>query len=210
MNNILTALNWRFATRVFDSTKKVSDEDLQTILEAGRLSPSSFGTEPWHFFVIENPELRAKLREVGYGQPKITDASHLVVIARRTDVRENISRELMERTAATKHIDISTLDGYKAMVDGAITMRDDAALDAWVRAQSYIPLGIMIETAAMLGIDNGPMEGFDPAAVDAILGLPEKHLAATTMLALGYRGADDGATQPKVRRGFDEVVTFVK
>jgi nitroreductase len=210
MENIIQALNWRFAARVFDSAKKVSDADLHTILEAGRLAPSSFGIEPWHFFVIENPDLRAKLREVGYGQPKITDASHLIVIARRTDARENIVRELLARTAQAQHVEASSLDGLKNMVDGAVAGRDDVALDTWIRSQSYIPLGIMIQTASMLGIDNGPMEGFDPAGVDAILGLAEKHLTATTMLALGYRGADEGASRPKVRRAFDDVVTFIQ
>ncbi len=181
-----------------------------TILESGRLAPSSFGIEPWKFFVIENPDIRAKIRAVGFDQPKITDASHLVVIARRTDAREHIADELIERTAAQQHVDASNLDGLKQMVSGAVAGRSDEELDAWIRSQVYIPLGIMVETAALLGVDAGPMEGFMPHKVDAVLGLTENHLTATTMLALGYRGQDSGAERPKVRRAFEEVVEFVR
>lgn len=99
MQEILSALKWRYATKVYDSSKRVSDEDIRTILESGRLSPSAFGVEPWKFIVVENPEIRAQLRAVGFDQPKITDASHLVVIARRTDARERITQELIDRTA---------------------------------------------------------------------------------------------------------------
>ncbi len=211
MNNSLTnALQWRYATKVFDKEKKIADEDLNTILEAGRLAPSSIGVEPWKFIVIENPQLRAKLREASYGQPKVTDASALVVIARRTDVRENIARELLERTAKAQGVTLESLGGLKGMAEGGIGGKNDQELDAWVRTQVYIPLGTMIAAASLLGVDSGPMEGFDAAKVDEILGFPGKHLKATTMLALGYRGEDPAATRAKVRRDFAEVVEFVR
>lgn len=209
MNPILSALQWRYAVRVFDVSRKVSDDDVKTILEAGRLAPSSFGIEPWQFIVVENSAMRTALRAVSYDQPKVTDASHLLVIARRTDARESIVKELIERTAVTQGVDASALEGLKNMVDGTIAAKSDDALDAWIRSQSYIPLGVMITAAAMLGVDSGPMEGFDPAQVDALLGLTEKNLTATTMLALGYRGNDEAANRPKVRRTYDDVVTHV-
>lgn len=209
-HTMIDALNWRFATRVFDPTKNIAEADLDTILESARLTASSFGIEAWKFIVVEDPKVRAALRAAGYDQPKITDASALVVLAARTDIRENISTELMERTAKIKGVTVEDLAGYKQMVDGAIGMRDDAALAAWASAQTYIALGTMMATASLLAIDNGPMEGFDPVKVDEILGLPAQHLHATTMLALGYRGEDPGASAPKVRRAKDEVITFVK
>lgn len=209
MNPILSALQWRYAVRVFDVSRKVSDDDVKTILEAGRLAPSSFGIEPWQFIVVENSAMRTALRAVSYDQPKVTDASHLLIIARRTDARESIVKELIERTAATQGVDASALEGLKNMVDGTIAAKSDDALDAWIRSQSYIPLGVMITAAAMLGVDSGPMEGFDPAQVDALLGLTEKNLTATTMLALGYRGNDEAANRPKVRRAYEDVVTHV-
>lgn len=210
IQEILNALNWRYATQVFDPQKRVSPEEMRAILEAARLAPSSFGIEAWKFLVIENPEIRAKLREVGFDQPKITDASHLVVVARRTDARQHITQELIERSAKQQGVDPAKLDGLKNMVERSLAGKSDVEIDAWVRSQAYIPLGIMIETAALLGIDAGPMEGFMPAGVDEVLGLKEKNLTATSMIAFGYRGEDSAAKRPKVRRVFEEVVEFVK
>lgn len=209
MKTAVEALNWRYATKVFDSTKKLSDQDLQFILEAGRLSPSSFGIEAWKFLVIENPETRAKLRAAAWDQPKVTDASHLILLCRRTDVQENIANELMERTAKAQNKTLGDLSGYHQMVQGAIEARGEGAA-AWVASQTYIALGIMIETASMLEIDNCPMEGFDRAKTDEILGLKDKNLASVTMLALGYRGNDPQAALPKVRRPIEEVVEHIK
>lgn len=202
---IVKALSWRFATQSFDASKKVSEDDLHAILESGRLSPSSFGIEAWKFLVVVNPEIRAKLRAVAWDQAKVTEASHLIVIARRTDVRENITNELISRTAKTQGVGEEALAGYRGMVEGSMAGRSDAELDTWVRAQTYIALGIMMETASLLGIDNAPMEGFDPVKVDEILGLKEKHLASTSMLAIGYR-LEGAPVRPKTRRSFEEVV----
>lgn len=210
MTNILDALKWRYATKVFDHEKMISEDDLHAILEAGRLSPSSFGVEPWKFIVVENTELRAKIRAVGFDQPKITDAAYLIVIARRTDARANLANDLVARTARIQSVDPNTLTGLGGMVSGFIATLSDEKLDAWVAMQCYIPLGVMVGAASMMGIDNGPMEGFNPVEVDKILGLPEKHLASTTFLTFGHRGDDPAASQPKVRRDFDEVVEFVK
>jgi nitroreductase / dihydropteridine reductase len=207
---ILKALRWRYAVQSFDSSKKVSDADLRTILESARLAPSSFGLEPWKFIVVEDAALRAKVQAASYGQPKVSEASHLIVLARRTDARERIVSERIERTAQIQNQKPAALSGFREMLDGVIASRDDAALDAWNARQVYIALGVMMETASLLGIDNAAMEGFDPQAVDTALGLPERHLTATVMLALGYRGADPAAGRPKVRRAFDEVVEFVR
>lgn len=207
---IISALQWRYAVQAFDASKKVSDADLRTILESARLAPSSYGLEPWKFIVVENPEMRAKISQAGYGQPKITEASHLIVIARPTDARSHIVQDRIARTAKIQHVDESALDGFKQMLDGTILGRDDAALDAWNKSQTYIALGMMMETASLLKIDNAAMEGFDPKGIDEALGLTAKNLTTTTMLAIGYRGEDVSATRPKVRREFDEVVEFVK
>ena len=207
---ILEAMNWRYAVKVFDPSKKITEEQLKLVLEAGRLSPSAIGIEPWKFIVVENTELRQKLRAASYDQPKVTDATYLIIIARRTDIRENIAKELIERTAEIQNVKPEDLDPLKQMVEGGIARMDDHALDAWAKAQTYIPLGIMVETAALMGIDAGPMEGFSNEQVDAILGLKEQNLTSTTMLTLGYRGEDPAAKRPKVRRKFEDVVAFVK
>lgn len=198
---ITKALNWRYAVKTFDSAKKVSDADLQTILESGRLAPSTIGLEPWKFIVVNDPAVRAQLRAVGYDQTKITEASHLVVITYRTDA-ENLPTELVARTAKAQGKTVEDLAGLKQMADGAVQGTS-------LKAQAYIPLGMMVETAALIGIDTGPMEGFDPAKVDEILGLKEKNLASTSMLAIGYRGDDAYAALPKTRRAYDEVVEVI-
>ncbi len=207
---IIKALNWRYAVQVFDTNKPVDERLIKTILEAARLSPSSIGIEPWKFIVVENKDIRRKLYEVGYKQPKIIDAPVLVVIAYRTDARENISKERIERTAKTLKVDPTQLDGLKAMLDRSISSRDDAQLEAWVKSQVYIPLGIIIETAALLGVDSGPMEGFDANGVDQVLGLKEKNLHSTSMIAFGYRGGDEAQHRPKVRRLSNEVIEYIK
>ncbi len=209
--DILNALQWRYAAKVFDSSKKVSEEDLHTILEAGRLAPSSVGLEPWKFIVVKNETLRKTLREAAYDQPKVTDAAYIIVIAHRTDA-QNLTPELIQRTAKTQAKAESDLEGLKGMADGSIKGRSQSedTLQSWLAAQSYIPLGIMIQTAALLGIDSGPMEGFHPGQVDDILGLKSQHLHATTMLALGHRGDDHHATLPKTRRSFEEVVEMME
>jgi nitroreductase len=204
----ITALLHRYATNIFDSHKKISDENLQIILESGRLAPSSFGLEPWKFIVVTNPELRAQLRAAGYDQPKITDASHLIVIAQRTDGNTLVS-ELIERTATTQGVAKENLAGLEQMVRGTMDSRDESTRNTWLKAQTYIALGIMIETASLLDIDTGPMEGFDPTKVDEILGLSAKNLHATTMLAIGYRGEDPAALRPKVRRAYQDVVEII-
>jgi len=208
---ILKALNWRYAVKVFDKNKKVSDEDLYTILESARLSPSSSGIEMWKFIVVENGEVRTKLREAGDNQPKITDASHLIVLTYRTDTEKNLVKERLERTAKIQNQSIETLGGLKAVLEGGVAKHiKQEDLEYWVKAQAYIPLGMMIYTSSLLGVDAGPMEGFNPEKVDEILGLHEKNLKSVTMLALGYRGEDPASTRPKVRREFEEVIEFVK
>lgn len=205
---ILAAMNWRYAGKIFDTTKKLTQEQLTTILEAGRLSPSAYGVESWQFIIVNNTEIRKKLREISYDQPKVTDASHIIVIASRTDGGKVVD-ELVERTAKTQGKTVEELQGFGDMVHGAVQRLGDDGTKSWYKSQSYLPLGIMIETAALLGVDAGPMEGFDADKVDELLGLKEKNLHATTMLALGFRGEDAYALLPKIRKAFDEVTTFI-
>jgi nitroreductase/dihydropteridine reductase len=205
---IISVLQKRAAIKVFDPSKKVDEGDLKVILETGRLSPSSFGFEPWKFIVVANPDIRAKMRAAGYNQTKITEASHLIVIAYRTDADTLVS-ELIARTASAQGKTKEDLADFEKMAIGAMGGKQGDTREAWLKAQTYIPFGIMIETAALLGIDTCPMEGFDPEQIDVILKLKENNLHAVTMLAVGYRGDDAYAAKPKVRRSYDEVVETI-
>lgn len=210
-DQILKAMNWRYAVKAYDKDKKVSAEDLNTILEAGRLAPSSLGLEPTKLLVIENAELRERIKGAAWGQPQVTDATHLVVVANRTDVRENLGRELLERTSKASGRPIEELGALKAMLDGSMAASTDEQLVAMAKNQAFITLGVMIETAALLNVDASSMGGFNPAQVDEILGLKEKHLASAVLFAVGYRSADDAqALRPKVRREPQDVIEYVK
>ena len=209
--SIVDALNWRYAVQMFDPKKTLAPELLHTILESGRLAPSSIGLEPWKFIVVENPEVRVKLRAVSHNQAKVTDAAVLVIIAYRTDAETHISRERIERTARIQGQSADSLNPLKQMMDSAIAGRAaKGTLNTWMQTQAYIPFGMMIETAALLGVDSGPMEGFLADEVDALLGLKEQGLHAASLLALGYRGDDPAALRPKVRRSFNDVVQFIR
>lgn len=207
---IIKSLKWRYATKVFDSSKIVSEDDINTILESARLSPSSIGIEMWKFIVVKNKELREKLREVSYNQPQITDASHLIIITYRTDAIENMTKERISRTAKIQNVEEDSLVGLRTMLEGSIAQKSkDGTLDSWIKSQTYIPLGIILETAALLDIDACPMEGFLPEKVDEILGLKDKNLKSSTMLTVGYRGIDEMSEYPKVRREFGDVIEFI-
>ncbi len=205
---IINALNWRYAVKIFDKEKKVSEENIETILESGRLSPSSLGLEPWKFILVKDHQTRAMLFEASR-QPKVTDASHLIVMAYKTDA-EKLIKERLERTAKIQNQKVVELADYKAFLEKGIAKKvKDGNFESWIKAQAYIPLGVMIQTASLLGVDNGPMEGFENEKVDEILGLKDKNLKSVTMLALGYRGGDPTSLKPKIRREFKDVVEVI-
>ena len=166
--------------------------------------------EPWKFIVVENKDLREKIRAASYDQSKVTDASHLIVIAIRKD-HENMSKELIARAMKIQNKKEEDLTGLKQMADNFISSKDGAnKIYEWFLSQSYIPLGVMMETAALLKIDTCPMEGFDQNKIDEILGLGAKNLTAATILVVGYRGNDPYALLPKIRREENEVIEIIK
>jgi nitroreductase len=210
MSEIIDALNWRYATKKFDSTKKVSEEHLQTILNAGRLSASSFGLQPWHFMVVTNPDIREQMKAVAYGQTQVTDASCVIVLTRKLDDHIALD-DYIASTARIQGVPVEQLDGMKGYMAGAIGAKPADQVGEWMARQVYIPLGMMLLTAALLRVDGCPMEGFDPAGFDEILGLKAQGLTSLAMLTLGYRSTEDeAALRPKIRFTLDEAFTFVK
>jgi nitroreductase len=207
MKNITQALNWRYATKKFDTTKKLSAEQLETLLESLRLTASSYGLQPWKFLVVENPELRTQIRGAAWDQSQVTEASHLIVLCAKTDVNEATVDEYMTSIAATRKMPIEALAGFSQMLKGAISGKSQAELTTWAAKQVYIALGTLLTTAALLEIDACPMEGFDPAAVNTILGLNTQNLTATVLCPVGLRDAsDDMITRAKVRFPKEKVI----
>lgn len=209
-DSIIQALNWRYAVQKFDTQKPLAKEHIETILEAARLAPSSFGTEPWQFIVVDNKDIRRKLHDEASPQAKVIDAPYFVVIATRAGERDRIADDRLERTMQATKKSKADLEGLHNTVGHFIGSLDGVTFDQWITNQTYIPLGIMIETAALLGVDSGPMTGFDHNKFDEILGLKQKNLASVSAIAFGYRGEDPAAERPKVRRDAKDVVTWIK
>jgi nitroreductase len=199
-DTVLEQLKWRYATKKFDPTKKIAPELWAKLEQAAILSPSSYGIQPWKFIVITDPEMRKKLHPVSYNQPQILDASHLVVFAARNPPTPEDIDAYVARTAEVRGTTVEALEGFKNMMVGSLSRMDAAQAHKWAARQTYIALGIFLASAAMMGIDAGPMEGFQPEKYDEILGLKEKRLGAVVIAAAGYRAADDKyAEAAKVR-----------
>tara|TARA_R110002074_G_scaffold57077_1_gene140365 strand:+ start:9036 stop:9668 length:633 start_codon:yes stop_codon:yes gene_type:complete len=210
MKNVLDKLNWRYATKVFDSSKKVSKEDLNILLDAARLSASSYGLQPYHFFVIEDSEVRSKLRKASWNQAQITDASYLLVLANKPNFDESLVDNYIDNIIETRGVSKKDVEGYSQMMKGALLGLPDEQKKSWTSDQTYITLGNLMTIAAEMEIDTCPMEGFDEAEYNEILGLNDKNLNASVVLAIGYR-ADDDETQhyPKVRYSREQIITHI-
>lgn len=208
---LLSQLNWRYATKQFDPSRKISPADWSALEEVLRLTPSSGGLQPWKFIVVTDPAIRAKLRPVSYGQAQIEEASHLVVFAARNNFSEADVDSHLKNVSAIQGAPIEALAPLRAMlVGGVVKALDEAGRNAWARNQAYIALGNLLNSAALLGIDACPMEGFDRAQYDALLGLKEQGLATAVIATLGYRAATDKyAGAPKVRFPKDQVIAHV-
>jgi nitroreductase len=198
---LLEQLNWRYATKEFDPKRKISAQDWATLEQALLLTPSSGGLQPWKFIVVTDPAVRAKLVPASYGQEKVSTASHLVVFAAKNNLGEADVDAHLNNIAKTQGVPIEALAPLRGMlVGGIVKSMDETARNAWARNQTYIALGNLLTSAALLGIDACPMEGFDRAQYDEILGLKAKGLASAVIATLGYRSATDKyAAAPKVR-----------
>lgn len=206
MSNFIQDANWRYATKKFDATKKVSNEDLDTLKEAIRLSSSSYGLQPYKVIFVENPELRAQLQPVSWGQTQIVDASHLIVFANVTNIGETEIDAYFKNLTETRNIPMEALQGYADFMKSKITSLSEEAKNIWTSKQTYLALGNLLNAAAELKIDVTPMEGFEPEQYNEILGLKKLGLNASLVAPIGYRHEED-ATQHyvKVRKSNEEL-----
>jgi nitroreductase len=208
---LLSKLQWRYATKKFDSSKKIP-ADVWEALENGLvLTPSSFGVQPWKFFVVKNPEIRQKLLEHSWKQAQVVDASHLVVFAIKKDINAADVDRMIETTANIRQVPLESLQGFSNVVKGFLDKPPyPLDLNEWSIRQVYIALGQFMTSAALLGIDTCPMEGFNPSQYDAILGLNDTDYRSVVVCPAGYRAEDDKyATLPKVRYAKEEVISYI-
>ena len=204
---ILSSLNWRYAVKRFDSTKKISAEDWAVLEESLRLAPSSYGLQPWKFLLVENQALLAELRKVSWNQSQVTDSSHFIVFLYRKNVDEAWVKNFIASVAETRGVPLANLDGYRDIIIGDVVKGPRAQVaEPWAQRQTYIAMGMFMETAALLGIDTCPMEGLDPAAYDKILGLEGSGWATVAACPAGYRSPEDKLQfAKKVRFSRDKV-----
>lgn len=201
----------RYATKAFDSSKKISDADLADLLDALTYSPSSYGLQPWHFVVVTDPAVRTELRPHSWDQSQITDASHLIVLCAKTDMDAAYIEKYVESIMRARSLDASAVEGYKAMMlTNVLSGKTDEERKQWMEKQVYIALGFLMSACMTKGIDSCPMEGFDRAAYDRILGLRSRGFEPVVLCPIGYRSAEDGyAALPKVRFDADELFETV-
>ncbi|BFM41272.1 NAD(P)H-dependent oxidoreductase [Synechocystis sp. LKSZ1] len=210
-DSLLTQLQWRYATKKFDATQKINLDQWQALEQSLVLSPSSFGLQPWKFFVITSPEKRAQLLSHSWNQQQVVDASHFVVLAIKKDLDEADVERYLARMAEVQQIPRENLDKLGGVVNSFLDKLDSPlAKQAWSARQVYIALGFFMLSAALLGIDTCPMEGIDPSAYDQVLELEDLGYQTVVACAAGYRAADDGSAQRlKVRYAQADVITYL-
>lgn len=216
--DIIKAFQSRHATKEFDTTKLVSEENMGFILETAHLSPSSFGFEPWHFVVVQNKELRELLKPVAWGAPlKLDTASHFVLgLAMKSPMVKHDSEYIMHMMKEVKQLPEDVIEMYskfyKEFQERDFNLDTDKKLFDWASKQTYIALGNMMTSAALIGIDSCPIEGFHQDKAEALLqekfGIDTSKYGLAYMVAFGYRKEDP--VHAKSRRNIEDIVTWIK
>ena len=210
MTQFIKDANWRYATKKFDANKKVSTTDLETLKEAIRLSASSYGLQPYKILIIENPEVRAQLQPVSWGQSQIVDASHLLVFANITNFGETEIDNYINNVATTRSLPMDALQGYSDFMKSKIVSLPEHTKNSWTSKQTYLALGNLLNAAAELKIDVTPMEGFEPEKYNEILGLDKLGLNASLVATIGYRHEEDTTQHyAKVRKSKEELFVTI-
>ena len=212
--DVLNAFHYRASTRSYDGSKKIPAEDMNYILELGRLSPSSVGSEPWQFLVLQNAELRQKIKPYCWGIPTMETSSHIVVILAKKNARYDTEfmAESMRRRGVTEEQMEATINKYRDFQENdSKILESERSLFDWCSKQTYIALGNMMTGAALIGVDSCPIEGFDYDKVNQILSeaglFDPKEWGVSVMCTFGYR---DKEIRKKLRKEFNEVVKFAE
>ncbi len=205
---LVDALHWRYATQKFDATRKIPDDTWRALENALVLAPSSIGLQPWKFLVITDPAVKTRLVAASWNQKQPAESSHFVVFAVRTNLGVEHVDKHIERIVEVRGVGRESLEKFgKMAVRNLDAARAEGRLDTWQTHQVYIALGSFLTAAALLGVDTCPMEGFEPAKYDEILGLGGTGYASVVACAAGYRTLEDKyATTKKVRFKPEDVI----
>ncbi|WP_328185944.1 nitroreductase family protein [Marinobacter sp. OP 3.4] len=198
---LIDALNWRYAAKRMNG-QAVPDDTVDTIVEAARLAPSSYGLQPYTVQMVKDPALRATIQQKAAPQPQLTEGSHLLVFAAWNRITDREVDTFIDLIARERQQSSDDLQGYANTIKGTVNgLATDTEKAHWAARQAYLGLGMALAAAAMARVDATPMEGFDPDALDQVLGLPEQGLHSVVIATLGYRDTaqDTLATAKKVR-----------
>lgn len=206
----LKNLKWRYATKKFDTSKKVSEYNLEKLKEAIQLSVSSYGLQLYKVLIIENSEIREQLKPVSWNQSQITDASHLFVFCNYTNVTDDAIDYFIKKTAETRNIDLDRLNGYGDFIKTKLAEKSIEEKTSWLKSQTYIALGNLLNACAELKIDACPMEGFEAEAYNKILKLEAQGLNAAVIAPIGYRHHEDHTIGlQKVRKPIEQLFDVI-
>ena len=208
---LLTALNWRYATKVFDATKKIPADTWETLEQSLVLTPTSYGLQPYQFLVINNPAKRAELLPHSWNQKQVVDASRFVVFTARTEMKQADVDKLIQRTTVLRKLPADALNVYRGMMLSDVVNGPRGKIaHEWATRQAYIALGNLMTCAAVLGVDACPMEGLSPIEYDQVLNLNGSGYATVVACALGYRAVGDKyASLAKVRYETKDLVQYI-
>ena len=209
-SSLINSLNWRYATKKFDPTKKISSEDLDDLLETLRLAPSSFGLQPYRFLVIKDEELRGKLDEAAYNPGRVSDASEYIVFCVNANINSEDVNKYMKLISNTRGTPEEALEPYKNAIAQSVAGLDQRTAIDWAARQAYIAMGMLLMACGLKQIDSCPIEGINKEAYDEILGLKEKGLSSIAAVAIGYRAEDDMFQHfAKVRKHRDDIIEIL-
>lgn len=210
-SSLIERLNWRYATKKMDPSRKVPADKLERIIEAARLAPTSSGLQPFELLVVTDPAVRARIQPIAWNQGQIVDSSHLLVFAAWDNYTAERINTMFDYTNEVRGFTNEGWENYRQQLLNAYPQRDAEVNFEHAARQAYIALSAALMAAAYEGVDSTPMEGFDPNALDEILGLRARHLRSVAVLPLGYRLAEQDwlVNLPKVRRPRERFVTEV-
>lgn len=208
---IIEQLNWRYATKKFDPSRELSQQQVNILSQAFNLTATSYGLQALKMVVVSNQELKDQLMAHSWDQPQVRDASHVLVICRQADLGADYIKDHFKRVEAIRNTPRAVLEPFENQIIDSFSSKSETEIATWMDKQAYIALGNLLTVCALEKIDSCPMEGFDPAAYDRLLDLEEKGLKSVLVLPVGYRAEDDFmADMKKVRRGTQEVVLTIE
>ena len=209
MNDLIENLNWRYATKVFDSTKKIPEGKVNTLAESLRLSASSFGLQPWKFIFVSDEMVKKDLFTYSWNQSQVLNCSHHVVFCYQENFDDNDVERFLKSTADQRSISLEGLESYGKMMKGFLSQKNKEQKQQWMKEQIYIALGSFLVTCSQMKIDACPMEGIIQEKYDEVLGLDKKGWRSAVACSVGYRSSDDKYSDlAKVRYPLNEVIDF--